>query len=349
MIFSRKHSRVTRVGLLRMPELPDERPAARRYALFAFKLAVSAGLLIFLFTRVDVAQLWASAQRASVPWLAAAFGVYSLNAMVSAWRWGLLLQAQEVDVAGTTLLGSILVALFFNNFLPSNIGGDVIRIRDTSGPARSLTLAASVVIADRALGLIAVTLIAATGATLAQFARLPAPIWPPWLWGAFACGAAVIVPAVAAPQGVGRLLSPFLVLHPEWVGGRITTITGMLARFRRRPGNLAGAFCGAIFVQGTMVFFYGAVAHALGIPVPLRELAVIVPISFIVQLIPMSVNGFGVREAAFSFYFSALGLTIESAVLMSLVGTSLVMLFSLIGAGVYVGRGSTARATGTPA
>jgi uncharacterized membrane protein YbhN (UPF0104 family) len=321
-----------------MPEPSEPRPAARRYALLAFKLTVSAGLLIVLFRGIDASRLWASAASASVPWLGAALFVYSVNAFVSTWRWGLLLEAQDVKVSGRSLLSSILVALFFNNFLPSNIGGDVVRIRDTSGPARSLTLAASVVVADRALGLIAVTLVAATGATLAQFARLPAPIGPPWLWGAFAIGASVIVPAVAAPQGVGRLLSPFTVLHPEWVGGRISVITAILGRFRERPLSLAGAFSGALFVQATMVFFYGAVARALHIPVPLRELAVIVPISFVVQLIPMSVNGFGVREATFSFYFAALGLTIESAVLMSLMGTALIMLFSLIGAGVYIGR-----------
>jgi hypothetical protein len=55
--------------------------------------------------------------------------------------------------------------------------------------------------------------------------------------------------------------------------------------------------------------------------------------------VPLSVNGFGVREAAFSFYFTQLGLPIESALLVSLTGVSLIMLFSLSGAVVYVARG----------
>jgi hypothetical protein len=56
-------------------------------------------------------------------------------------------------------------------------------------------------------------------------------------------------------------------------------------------------------------------------------------------MLPVSVNGFGVREATFSLYFSRIGLPIQSAVLMSLVATVLTMLFSLSGAAVYVSRG----------
>ena len=62
------------------------------------------------------------------------------------------------------------------------------------------------------------------------------------------------------------------------------------------------------------------------------------PISFVVQMLPVSVNGFGVREATFSFYFSRIGQPIESALLMSLVAQALVMLFSLTGAAVYINR-----------
>jgi glycosyltransferase 2 family protein len=65
---------------------------------------------------------------------------------------------------------------------------------------------------------------------------------------------------------------------------------------------------------------------------------VIVPISIVVQMLPVSVNGFGVREATFSFYFHRIGQPIESALLMSLIGQAIVILVSLSGAGVYVWR-----------
>ena len=57
--------------------------------------------------------------------------------------------------------------MFFNNFLPSNIGGDVIRIGDTAARPASKTLATTVVLVDRIIGLMALVLVAAVGATLA--------------------------------------------------------------------------------------------------------------------------------------------------------------------------------------
>ena len=65
---------------------------------------------------------------------------------------------------------------------------------------------------------------------------------------------------------------------------------------------------------------------------------VIVPLSFVVQMLPVSVNGFGVREATFSFYFTRLGLPIESALAdVARRARPSIMLFSLTGAAVYVG------------
>ena len=156
------------------------------------------------------------------------------------------------------------------NFLPSNIGGDVIRVRDTARAAGSKTLATTVILIDRGLGLIGLVLLAALGAMAA--ARIPA--------------------AAQALGGAGRVPVP--------------------------PARL----------------WAGLVAAAT-----VWHLAVIVPISFVVQMIPVSVNGFGVREATFSVYFSRLGLPIEGAVLLSLVATVVMMAFSLTGAVAYVARG----------
>src|SRR5262249_27026773 len=129
----------------------------------------------------------------------------------------LLLSAQDVHVKTNSLAGSYLVALFFNNFLPSNIGGDVIRIRDTAPEAGSKTLATAVVLVDRGLGLMGLVLVAACGATLAggTVTRAALPIAPGWLWAGFLTGAALSTPAVLAPAGFGRLLQPLRVFHPD--------------------------------------------------------------------------------------------------------------------------------------
>ena len=97
-------------------------------------------------------------------------------------------------------------------------------------------------------------------------------------------------------------------------------------------------FGGALVVQALLVLFYAAVARSLGVSIGLDDLAVVVPASFLVQMIPVSLNGLGVREATFGFYFRRLGLPLESALLVSLGGAGLVMAFSLVGAGLYASR-----------
>jgi uncharacterized protein (TIRG00374 family) len=323
-----------------MPEEPAVGANSRRLLGLFLKLAVSVALLVLLFSRLDANRLWAGARHASLPWLVAALVVWTLNVAASTWRWHLLLRAQDVRLPRRKLFGSFLVANFFGNFLPSNIGGDVIRIRDTAPAAQSTTLAATVVLVDRGLGLMGLVLIAALGATMAvsMHGQKVLPIWPSWLWAGFAFGAAIAVPAMYAPQGVGRLLKPLTFLHPEWVERQITALTDALGRFREKPSSLIGCFGGAVLVQLLVVAFYLTVVHALNIPVTASDLATIVPLSLIVQMLPLSLNGFGVREATFSFYFSRVGLPIESAVLLSLVAAAITMLHSLSGAAVYVTR-----------
>jgi hypothetical protein len=294
-----------------------------------------------LLARVDRGALWDSLRHASVLWLGVALGVYFAHVLTSVWRWRLLLGAQNVHVPRRDLLSSLLVSYFFNNFLPSNIGGDVIRIRDTARPAQSKTIATLVILADRVLGVIGLFLVAAIASTVAFETRgsAGAPILPGWLWATLLAGTAAVLPAVLSPARLGRVLAPLTRLHPEWVGERIETLILTLYRFRSRPAVLASCFTGAVVVQSLLVVYYLAVSVALNLPVTLWDLAVIVPVSLVVQMLPVSVNGFGVREATFSFYFTRIGLPVQYGVLLSLVATGLAMFFSLSGAAVYMTRG----------
>lgn len=319
----------------------------RKYALVAFKLVVSVALLALLFSRIDLGRLWTGARTASLAWLSFALLLYVVNVAASVWRWHLLLTAQNAGFGARAETASYLVSLFFNNFLPSSIGGDVIRIRDSARAAGGKTLATLVVFVDRVLGLMGLILVAALSTTFGAGGAPGGglPVLPAWLWGAFLVAACVSAPAVMVPNTVARLLRPLMVLHPEWVGGRIERLTAVLARFRERPGALVTCFLGAVVVQALTVAFYVATARGLRIPIRPLDLAVIVPLSIVVQMAPVSINGFGVREATFSLYFSRLGLPIESAVLLSLVATGLIMIFSSTGAIVYMARTHPRHAT----
>lgn len=315
-------------------------PRARGLIFFFVKVAISGGLLWLLFTRVDFARLWALARTASSPWLAGALALYFVMLLISAWRWGLLLQAQGLRFGFRWLTGSFLVATFFNNFLPSNIGGDVVRIADTALAAGSKTLATTVVLIDRAIGLLGLVLVAALGATVAPTllddggSRLGSGL----LWLAFGGAVLVAAPVLLIPKALPRILQPLRVLHPAWIDERLDRLGSALGRFREAPAALIGCFVGAVAVQAVLVGFYLAIARSMSIPIGVGELAVIVPISFLVQMVPVSVNGFGVREATFGFYFGRLGLPLESALLVSFVGAALIMLFSVSGGVTYLVR-----------
>ena len=304
-------------------------------------MLVSAALLWLLVARSDVPRLWMYARSASVPWLAVALGLYFLMVVASAWRWGLLLDAQGVHLRARALTESFLVATFFNNFLPSNIGGDVVRIADTAKQARSRTLAASVVLVDRGIGLLGLVLLAAVAATVATrrgSADGPVPSYALWL--GFGGALALAVPAVLAPHGPGTGTKPATDVS-SGVGWRTPAATHRrLYPVPEAPGALAGCFVGAVVVQALLWRSMRRWRYSINVPVSPWHMAVMVPMSFLVQMLPISVNGFGLREATFSFYFTRLGLPIEAALVVSLVGAGLVMLFSLSGAAVYVTRGT---------
>jgi uncharacterized protein (TIRG00374 family) len=308
--------------------------------MFLLKLTVSAGLLLILFRQTAPERLWVQLRHVSIGWLVLALGLYLAMILASAWRWGLLLRAQAVDVPGGRLVSSFLVATFFNNFLPSNIGGDVIRIRDTAPAARSKTTATLIVLVDRLLGLLGLLLVAAVGASVISHVSgaSPSPIWPPLIWIGLVGLTTAFVVLLVAPGLVSTILGPLGMLRSEWVRVRVERLSTALERFRDSPRELAACFVGAVGVQGILVLFYVAIARGLHIPVSLAHLAVLVPLSFVVQMLPVSVNGMGVREATFSYYFASLRLPIESALLLSLLGVFLTLVFSLSGALVYVIR-----------
>lgn len=304
------------------------------------KSTVSIGLLAVLFAQTDASSLYDAMRRASLPWLAAALALYSMMILASAWRWNLLLAAQRVSVSGWTLVSSFLVATFFNSFLPSNIGGDVIRIRDTTQPAGSIGRATAIVVIDRAMGLLGLLLVAAVSGSLAVIGIVgPAlPVNLPWLWLAFVAATGAFLILLLAPQTILTVLCYVRFLNRDAIVTRVRKLVDMMRAFRAQPLALVSCFAGALVAQAVLVAFYVAIARSLEIPISPLHLAVVVPMSLVVQLLPVSVNGFGVREATFTYYFAALHLPIESALVLSVLGAGLVLLFSLSGGVLYVAR-----------
>jgi glycosyltransferase 2 family protein len=317
---------------------------ARRLLFTLFKLVVSAALLWVVLRGTDLSRLWARMREMDVGWLILALGTYTLMMLISVWRWHGLLRAQHVDVGRRRLIESWWVSMFFNNFLPSNIGGDVIRIADTARAAGSKTLATTIVLVDRGLGLIALLVVATLGSAAALAGGIAVP-GVRWLWILSGAGVLTTFPALVKPGIVRRLLAPLRALEQPWLDERAQRFERAFARFRERPSALVMAFLGAVCVQAGIVVFYAFTARSLAIPLPVLLCAVLVPVSLVVQMAPISIGGFGVREAVFTYFFTRVGLSADAAVALSFFGTGLIALQSLAGGLIFLTRRSPLPAT----
>ncbi len=314
------------------------------------KIGVSVGLLYVLvrYQHIDVGAVWDLARNASIAWLLCALALYFVVALISTWRWHLLLTAQHISVSWKTLMSSFLVASFFNNFLPSNIGGDVFRIAVTAKAAGSRTVAATVILLDRVIGVIGLLFVAAIGAS--QAARSgQVPDWMPMaLWLGFVAVLLGAVLLIFAPRFVLMALHPLRLIHQEWVEARIADLTSVLTRFQSHRGALVATFCGAVGVQLVLILFYAAIADALHITVPIVHIAILIPVSFVVQMAPISLNGLGVREQLYKSYLTRVGVSAGGALALSLMGMVVIMVFSLMGAVAYASRKKTTAGVPVP-
>ncbi len=298
---------------------------------------MSGALLYFVLRSIDLPSFWERVKGMNPAWILLALAAYALTQSIAVWRWNTLLRAQHIEVEPRRLTESIWVSMFFNNFLPSNIGGDVVRIADTAPAAGSKTLATTVILVDRILGLTALVIVAATGALIASLLGVHVP-GARWLWMASGLGAVVAILVIAMPQLVGHALMPIRALNKPWLTERAQWFEEAFIKFRNAPSSIAAAFAGALVVQVTIVAFYLLTAEGLSVPLPIFLGAVLIPVSLVVQMAPVSINGFGVREAVFAFFFRRFGLPTDAAVALSLVSTGMVMGLSLVGGFFFLRR-----------
>jgi len=93
--------------------------------------------------------------------------------------------------------------------------------------------------------------------------------------------------------------------------------------------------------EALVVCYFYAVAHALHIPLAVSACFLVVPLCILAQAIPISFNGWGIRESVFVLYFGQLGVPRDSTLAFSLVGAGLMVLLSLAGAVVWTSRAAT--------
>jgi len=309
----------------------------KRSALVGVKVAVSLALLAYLFSITDLAALEDRVRSADLLLLAAAVGCYVVMLALATWRWQVLLEGLGVAAPLRRLTASYLVATFFNNFLPSNIGGDVVRVRDGSRITGSTAASLAVVGIDRILGFGALYVLATAafvlgGPVVREFAGARVVL----------AGLALLFGALAyiffRPGTARAMMSASRLNRIEWIREQFEAAQGAVHAYRARMRTVWLAFAASLALQALAVWYYVAVARALRIPLSASAAFLMVPLCSLLQAVPVSFNGWGLREGLFTVYFGQVGLPKESALAFSLVGAGLVVLLSLSGAVAWMGR-----------
>jgi uncharacterized protein (TIRG00374 family) len=310
----------------------------KKKGLLVLKIAVSLALLAYLLSTTNLSALRDRVRHSDTVLMGLAVLLYAMILVLSTWRWRLLLKAQGYQAPMGQLSASYLVATFFNNFLPSNIGGDVIRVKDSSPLTGCTTTSLAVVAIDRIIGLGALYLLALLAFVLGSSAlqnllgAAPALLVLTTVFG-------VLAYVFFKPGTARRLMAASGLGKHTWAQERFDIVQGAVHIYRERMAAVWGAFGASLALQALVVCYYFEVARALRIPIPLSACFLVIPLCSLLQTVPISFNGWGIRESVFIVYFGQLGLPRESALAFSLVGASLIVVLSLSGAVVWTTRG----------
>jgi hypothetical protein len=285
----------------------------KRAVTTALRLVVGVVAIAFLLSKIDMDQAAETLRSASPAWLLVAFGAQLVSKTWWTLRWRTLLASLGHGVGGLTLFRLILVGLFFNYFLPSSVGGDVVRGLTLGAHGISRADAAASVIGDRVVGLLALGTMAVLGGALGAW------FWPgdgPWLAsGAFALGVIALILVFTRPQMMERVTA---FPMPEGLRTKIRRLVTSASVVARRPGAVRRALVFSILLSTTSSVFHWAIGRSIGIQVPLPAYFVIVPAVMLVAALPITLNGLGLRELGFVGFLGAQGVPQATAAVFAL-------------------------------
>ncbi len=321
------------------------------------KLAIGLGLLYFLYTQLeDPGELWRQVVNADKLLLALGAVLYTAAVAISGLKWGVLLRAAGIRVPLSRLMAYQWMAEFFNNFLPAQVGGDVMRGYSLASDTHRTADAAASVLIDRFIGLLVFMSAAAlaSGAML-LFGRPDGTAFPP--------EQLVTVRVIALGSGLvtlGLLVALFSLLSRRLKAlvERLLTRLPLAARtvpvwhkmgeafnvYRRSYTALLWAAAGSAAIVALTSVNIWLIARAIRPDsISLLEVFAINPIIVFVALaIPLSPGGLGVRQGAFAATFLLMGASSELGFAVGLLQQFVGYLVSLPGGVIWV-RGGKSR------
>jgi len=273
------------------------------------KILVSVGLMYWILQDTDLTKVFHSVKETSWSFLLIALIFPWVAIVISVTRWRILLKAQGINGTFSFLVKSFLIGTFFNNILPSTIGGDISRIYDSWRLGATKVVAGTVIFVDRLLGAFSLMVIALVSFIFSNQGIAYIPFLHLWIIGGtalvFLCVWVMFFPNFLSIT----LFKRFGLVCPKKFELAFEKVFSGLRAFQGRRDTLGKSLALSFILQASVVCYYYFVSLALHLQVPLVAFFLIIPVTLFIIMIPVSINGIGLREGAFVVFFASWGVS----------------------------------------
>jgi uncharacterized membrane protein YbhN (UPF0104 family) len=293
------------------------------------RIGVSVGLLVFLFVTVDidVDELWPDDGRA-VLWLVIAFGCMVGSLVLASFRWQQVCRALDLSISTVRLFWHTIAGQFLSNFVPTTVGGDVLRVSRLGKETGDRPTSFTTVILERLSGWMVLPASIFVGLASDPALRAMGAATRGAMVAAIVTLVALMLIIIAAGNDLtGRLLERY-----EGPLAWLRAVHEGLDVLRARPRQIIRILATGAAYQGMLIIAFWAAAQSIGIEgFGVRAAAAFVPAVLIVQVLPLGIGGLGVREGALVLFLGSLDVPDEQAVALGLTIYALTILMSLLG------------------
>jgi uncharacterized membrane protein YbhN (UPF0104 family) len=250
-------------------------------------------LLIYLLSREGWADINQALRQISLWRFIVCLFLMLLSRLVVAGRWHTLLRSAEVDITASQTLKVTFAGLFASNFLPTTIGGDVIRLGGVIQLGLDQTLSIASLIVDRLVGLAGMASALPLGIpVLIKFLRATNP--------AFGYFQPLLLTSFAHSDGwLTRLLRK--------IRNALQRLSSDLSIWIKKPKSLSVAFAFTWLHQLCLYVQMWLLLKSMGESLPMWSIAGLWAATYFVTLLPVSVNGLGMQEISATFFFTSIG------------------------------------------
>ncbi len=310
----------------------------KKIMLLTVRILVSAALIFYLITKIpDFDTVVEILKSSSIALLLLSFSTHIFGTWITAFRWKALLDTQNVKLSTATLSVTVLIGIFFNNFLPTSIGGDVFRTYDASKKANiPLGVSASVIMVERFSGVVSAAIYAVVALFLG-FTTIGnrSIIIPIVIFFVITVILAVLIinPSVLR---LGKLFNRFKFMRK--MKEKLSNVYNTLVSFKKYKMVLFKVLIYSFLLQFAVILNWWLAARALGINLSLTAFIFIVPVVAVIAMLPISIGGIGLRENSTVIIMVAMGVNNEKAVLCSLIILLMLIIVGVIGGIIYVVR-----------